>query len=360
MRVAHALATVAALMITRPALALAEVRVVAPPNEGAVPDAEVDRQGAVHLVYVSRGSVQYVRSEDGGRTFSSPLQVNSEPGTVPPPNMFRGPDVAVGREGIVHVVWYKNAYQRNLPKEEWGVQYARKLSAAGAFEPTRNLNHRPSDNYSLAADGRGDVAVLWMARGLFLSASRNDGRAFSDPVRVAGPDTCECCASRAVLGPDGRLFGLYRDKTNNDRDMYLATLDLDGSLTAREKLSAVPWHIEACPMTGAFLSRVSDSALVGAWEREGQIYFGRMDRGGKLQPPGELATPRMDYLRKFPVALPLADGSTLVAWKHGRSLEWQAYDRRGRPVGGVSGHDSASLHRPAGVVTRDGDALLFP
>src|SRR5690348_15606673 len=109
MRVAHALAAVAALMITRPARAQAEVRVVAPPNEGAVPDAEVDRQGAVHLVYVSRGSVQYVRSEDGGRTFSAPLQVNSEPGTVPPPNMFRGPDVAVGREGIVHVVWYKNA-----------------------------------------------------------------------------------------------------------------------------------------------------------------------------------------------------------------------------------------------------------
>jgi hypothetical protein len=348
------------LLGTTPAIGAGSVRVIAPPNQGAVPDAEVDERGVVHLVYVSGGNVQYVRSEDGGNSFSSPLLVNSEAGAVPPPNMFRGPDVAVGGGNIVHVVWYSNAYQRKLPEDRWGVQYTRWDPVAKAFEPTRNLNHRPSDNYSLAADGRGNLAVLWMARGLFVSASHDEGRTFASAVKVSGADTCECCASRAFLGPDGKLFGLYRDKADNDRDMYLVKLSLDGSDVVREKLSAVPWHIEACPMTGGFLSRASKSSLVGAWEREGQIYFGRMGPDGKLLPPGEMATPRADYLRKFPVALALTDGTTLVAWKHGKALEWQRYDSSGKPRSKLSAQDSASPHRPAGVVTRDGNVLLFP
>jgi hypothetical protein len=112
-------------------------------------------------------------------------------------------------------------------------------------------------------------------------------------------------------------------------------------------------------MTGAFLT-ASPNGMIGAWEREGQIYFGRMGGDGKLIQPGEIATPRADYLRKFPVALALSDGTTVVAWKRGKVLEWQRYDRRGSPAGEVSAQDTGSPHRPAGVVTRVGNVVLFP
>jgi|SRR5438445_13061973 len=78
--------------------------------------------------------------------------------------MYRGPDLAVGKGGLVHVIWYNNGYQRKLPQDQWGVMYSHLNSEGTAFVPSRNLNHKPSDNYSLAADNSGRVAVVWMIR----------------------------------------------------------------------------------------------------------------------------------------------------------------------------------------------------
>ena len=144
------------------------VKVIQTPNGGIVPDAEVDGRGVIHLVYVSGEDVYYVTSSDRGETFSPPIRVNSEPGTAYG-GRYRGPDVAVGKNGQVHVVWYTNAYQRKLPKDQWGVFYTRLNASGTGFEPARNLSRRPSDNFSVAADGRGRVAVFWMAERVSLS-----------------------------------------------------------------------------------------------------------------------------------------------------------------------------------------------
>src|SRR4029077_1170284 len=127
--------------------------------------------GAIHLAFVSGQDVYYAKSTNNGASFSPPWRANSEPGSSHPPNMYRGPDLALGRNGRVHVIWYVNAWQRHLPPEESGVHYAYLDPAAGRFSATVNLNHLPSDNYSLAADQEGHVAVFWMAGGLFLSLS---------------------------------------------------------------------------------------------------------------------------------------------------------------------------------------------
>src|SRR5262249_29863288 len=134
------------------------VRVVNTPGNGAVPDAEVDRNGTVHVAYVSAEDAFYAHSGDNGQTFSAPLKINSEPGTVHPPNMFRGPDIAIGKAGRVHVIWYVNAFQRKLPPDQWGVFYSHLDPSAQAFVPGKNLNHKPSDNYSLAANESGEIA----------------------------------------------------------------------------------------------------------------------------------------------------------------------------------------------------------
>src|SRR5881296_763492 len=81
------------------------VRVVATPGNGAVPDAEVDQNGAVDVAYVSGQDAYYAHSGDNGDSFSTPLRINSEPGSVHPPNMYRGPDIAVGKDGRIHVIW---------------------------------------------------------------------------------------------------------------------------------------------------------------------------------------------------------------------------------------------------------------
>ena len=335
------------------------VQVVRAPNGGVVPDAEVDSEGRIHLAYVTGHDLYYVKSVDGGKTFSKPIRVNSEAGTVQS-GKYRGPDLELGKDGQVHVIWYTTAYHRHLPKDQWGVHYSQLDSSTNTFVPSRNLNHQPSDNYSLAADREGTVAVFWTAHGLYLNLSRDDGKAFSKPQVVhQRVDPCECCATRAHFSPNGNLFSLYREKANNLRDMYLLALLKDEAAFSLGKLSGKPWKINGCPMTGTFLSGGKDEGLVAAWETKGQVYFARLDQRGQILPPGEIRTPG-EGIKKYPVVLSAPEGTVLVAWKKESKLEWQLYDPAGNSQGDPGWAAGGNPHRPTGVVTKEGKFVLFP
>jgi hypothetical protein len=340
------------------ASATPSVAVVPPPDGGEVPDAALDSHGRIHLVYVKGNDAYYVNSGDQGRTFSRPLRVNSEPGTVHPPELYRGPVIAIGQDDQVHVVWWVNAFQRKRPKEEWGVYYSQLNPTRDAFLPARNINGRPSDNYSVAADRAGNVAVVWTAGVVYVNLSRDGGKSF-DPPMVANPtvDSCECCATRSLFGPEDRLYALYRDKAGNMRDMYLLRLEKGAASFVRTPVSVTRWQINVCPMSGSSLGVWGSKGLVAAWEREFKIYFARMDFAGRLIPPGEIIAPGQG---KYPLALSASNGVTLVAWKNNTTLNWQLYDAAGQLQGGLSSAPVTSRMRPGGVVTKDGTFVLFP
>jgi len=347
----------AACAIFASAFAAPAVRVAAPPDGGKSPDAEVDAQGAIHLAWLAGDNVWYAKSTDSGRTFGTALRVNSEPGTAHPPNAFRGPDLALGKDGQVHVVWYTNAFQRKLPKEQCGVAYAQLNATRDGFTPAQNLNHQPSDNYSLAADGRGNVAVVWTAGKLFVTASKDDGKTFAPAQAVADADPCECCATRAIFTTDGALVAAYRDKAKNVRDMYLATSPAGGAAFTREKLSVASWTLQACPMTGVFLfGKARGSRLLAAWETQGRINFAPLEARGNTPPREIEAAPR----GKYPVALAAPDGTMLVAWKEGAQLHWRLFNASAQPLGEPGSAPAGGPERFAGVVTREGEFVLFP
>jgi hypothetical protein len=340
------------------AAALPVVTVVPPPDGGEVPDAVIDSQGRIHLVYVKSDDAYYVTSTDQGRTFSHPLRINSDPGTVQPPGMFRGPVVALGKDDQVHVVWWVNAHPRKRPKNESGVYYSQLNPTRDAFLPARNINMRPSDNYSVAADRHGNVAVIWTAEAVYANLSRDGGKTFGAPM-LANPsvDACECCATRALFGTEDQLYALYRDKAGNMRDMYLLRLDKGAEAFVRTPVSVTRWSFNACPMAGSSLAHWGNKGLVAAWEREFKIYFARMDFTGQLLPPGEILAPGQG---KYPVVLSASTGATLVGWKDATRMRWQVYDAAGRPEGGVGSAPVASRFRPGGVVTKEGAFVLFP
>jgi hypothetical protein len=326
-----------------------------------VPDAEIDSAGVIHVAYFADNNIYYTRSSDGGESFSDPLRVNTEAGFASG-GRFRGPDIAVGKDDRIHVVWYNDGYRQKRPKQERGVMYSRLDAGTKRFEKARNLNHKPSDNFSLAADDGGRVAVIWMAAGIFVNRSNDGGETFADPINLK-VDPCECCGSRAVYARDGNLTVLYRDKTDNLRDTCLARLPSGSStISSNVQISATPWPIESCPMTGGFLNE-SKAGLIAAWETKGQIYFASPGKNDDGRAPNET---RAASNGRYPVALSTAggkngkDGRILVAWKNDKRLEWQLFDSQNRPVGERGHFDSMTEHRPAGVVTRAGRILLFP
>ena len=331
------------------------VRVVRTPNNGAVPDAEIDQNGTVHVAFVAGQDAFYVTSVDSGKTFNAPVRINSEASSVHPPNMFRGPDIALGKGGRVHVIWYGNGYQRKLPPDQWGVFYSYLEPKQEAFTPSRNLNHKPSDNFSVAANANGDVAVIWMAKNLFVNMSRDNGETFGDAEAVAVADPCECCASRAFFSKNGTLYIDYREKANNMRDMHLLTRAKDDATFSKRKISTTPWQVNACPMAGTFLAGAK-TGLIMAWETKGQIFYARFDPAAGLLQPKEIKAAAKG---KWPVALAAPDGSTLVSWKNGSTLAWQLYDTADQPIGVAESKPSPNANRHAGVVTKEGNFLLI-
>ena len=330
------------------------VHIISTPERGQVPDAEVSQDGLLHLAYVAGKDAWYVKSSDDGKTFTTPLRINSDVGTVHPPNMFRGPDLALGKNGRVHVIWYTSAFQRKLPQDQWGVFYSYLDPASSEFIPNRNLNHKPSDNYSLAADLEGNVAVIWMAGKLVVSLSEDNGATFKD-LSVPIADPCECCASRALFSGHSTLSIAYREKANNVRDMHLLRKEKGSSTFNRQKISTTPWQVNGCPMTGTFLANTKTGPVM-AWETKGAISYARISSADALASPREVKAAAKG---KWPVALVAGDGTVLVSWKSGTTLFWRLFDASDKPIGEAESRPGTNPHRHAAVLTPNQRFLII-
>jgi len=334
------------------------VAVVRTPNGGEPAQARLGADGTIHLLYDSSsdGIPYYVKSSDSGRTFSSPLPVidtaSRKPGLI-----FSSGALAVGRGGAIYVAASTNNWKLKLPGVPEGFVYSTLASGTKTFTLARSLNGQPSEGFSLAADQNDNVAATWLADKLYANFSRDGGKTFTPNAEInPSYDPCNCCTSRAVYGADGSLGVLYREESNDKRDMYLVILKKDGQLQ-RNRVSSTLWEINACPMTYYDLA-ATNNGYIAAWPTQGEIYFARIDKSGKVMAPGEIKTPGRTGTRTGLIALEASDGRALIAWKHQGVLSWQMYSAEGQPEGSPSSISSQGAG-VAGVVDKAGKFILF-
>lgn len=326
------------------------------PAGGIQPQAAVDRNGGVHVVYfrgeAAHGNAFYMRSADG-ISFSDPLPVDSTPNTVIATGTVRGAQIAVGRNGRVHVAW--NGAQPIAPRQT-PMFYARLNDAGTAFEPQQNVMQH-TDNIdgggAVAADRTGHVYVFWHAnerggqhegeRRVWVARSSDAGRTFERERAVFGESTgaCGCCGLGAFVDDDDSVFVLFRSAFEVvHRDMYLlASYDHAQSFTGRK---IDEWNVGACVMsTQAFAE--GSSGMYTAWEAQEQVYMGRIDSTGHIA--HVIAAPGNGQARKHPALAVDAAGRVLFAWTEGTgwakggSAAWQVFDAAGDPIG-PPGHAS--------------------
>jgi hypothetical protein len=360
--VASALAALAlffAFVVTLPAAdEMGRVSRIRVPGALKVIKAQLGANGTIHVLADSERGPEYLSTADGGRTFSAPIPVlNAAPRK--PGLKFLGWDLAVAGDGRVHVAMSNNAWQLKLPQDEWGYFYASLAPGAKTFSPLRNLNHKPSEGFSLAAGERGVVTASFLSGKLYTMTSHDGGEtfgAFAEPNPAWDP--CNCCTTSTAYGKDGRLALLYREETNNDRDIYLGLVDqARGGTPARARVSGGSWKFVGCPMT-YYTVAPTLMGYVAAWPTKGEIYFAQLDKDGKVLPPGEIKTPGRSGMRTGVQACTATDGTTLVAWKNNEQLGWQLYDAQGRPQGSAGSAASPGTGAAA-VVLGNGRFILF-
>src|SRR3954453_20192497 len=182
-----------------------KVTTVAVPGGGKPIVARTDKEGAVHLLFDSGDGPKYAKSTDGGVTFSAAIPV-VRGGSQTAGLEYDAWDMAVGKGGRVHVAMGTNAWKLKLPQEEWGYFYASLSPGSSAFTPARNINRKPSEGFSLAADDKRNVTACWLSDKLYANVSRDDGETFGPNVEMNPRfNPCNCCTTSAAYGEDGRL-----------------------------------------------------------------------------------------------------------------------------------------------------------
>jgi hypothetical protein len=340
-------------------LAAPKVSLVRTPDGGIQPQAAVDAQGTVHLIYykgeAGAGDVFYVRRSAAAEEFSKPMRVNSQPGSAVAAGSIRGAQLAVGKNGRVHVAWDgmgKGAAKVNIGgKGVAPLLYTRLNDAGTAFEPERNVITYAAGldgGSSVAADLQGNVYVTWhgsapenkdkeAGRAVFVARSTDEGKTFppEKPAVAKKTGACACCGMRAFADGQGAVYILYRAATDMmERGETLLVSRKPGA--DFEVVYVHPWKAMTCPMSSATLAE-SKTGVLAAWETGDNVFFADIDP--KTMQVSRPVAPMAGLKRKHPVAVANPSGEILFVWTEGTgwgkggSVAWQIFDKDGNPVG---------------------------
>ena len=329
----------------------AKVTLLRTPDGGIQPQAVLDSDGVVHLIYYKgearKGDIFYVNQKPGQRGFSEALQANSIPGSAMAAGTIRGAQLAIGRKGRVHVVWNGHPPADGSHMEA-PMLYTRLNDAGTAFDPERDVISKArglDGGGSVAADAQGNVYVFWHApkpgstngeagRAVFVAPSSDEGKTFAAENLATSKPTgaCGCCGMKGFVDSSGNVFAFYRAAnaiTNRDETLLISR---NGSANF-EVAYTDEWKLAACPMSSAFLSEARSGVLAAA-ETHGRVFFVRVDaKTGKVSAP---ISP--EAKAKHPVVVGNAEGEVLLAWVEGSSwgkggsVTWQVYDQHGKPT----------------------------
>ena len=323
----------------------AATRVESVPESGLQPEVAVARDGTVHLVYLhgepKAAEVRYTYRKPGeawhpGQMVNSPKSSAIALGTI------RGPQLAVGGMGTVHVIWNGIGADTSPRSPLW---YARKSREDKTFGKPQDLLGDATaldGGASITGNESNGVFVVWHGneagaaaeekqRLILIRSSNDDGISFekAEAANRADPGVCACCSLRALAGPEGGPNIFYRSaETMDHRAMTLLSLS-GGTWKSR---GIEPWKVAACPMSSAALASTSNR-LLGAWETAGQIRMGWLS--DPALPPATVAGDKA----KHPSIAINEKGSILISWlqgsgwNRGGSVFWQEFDRELRPTG---------------------------
>ena len=243
------------------------------------PQAAVDAQGRVFVVYATPKLVSISVSSDSGATFGAPIAVG-EIGKIAV-GMRRGPRVvATANSVVVSAIGGARGDGHDGDLVAW-----RSTTGGVRWEFPARVSDYPGSAreglHAMAAGPKGEIACAWLdvrsgKSEVFCALSADEGKTFSaDRLVYRSPEgsVCECCAPSIAIDAHGALHVMFRNELDGARDLYV-TDSSDGGKTfsSARKLGTGTWKIATCPMDGGALAIDADGRVTSVWRREKTVF----------------------------------------------------------------------------------------
>ncbi|MBS0243193.1 MAG: exo-alpha-sialidase [Proteobacteria bacterium] len=325
--------------------------------------------GALWLAFAAGGQVLVARSSDLGRTFSSPVSINRAKETLD-----WGPDsrpkIAIAKNGevaVTYAIFKDKAFNGE-------VRFARSIDGGRTFSEPKPITSDPeSQRFETATpDADGRLFIAWLdkrnravarAKGekypgaaLAFAWSGADGKL--DEAKLARDGTCECCRLAVAFRAPGQPVVLFRNIFEGGiRDHAVITFADPATPGPVRRVAVDDWKTDACPHQGPSLAIARDGAYHAAWftdgrARHGLFYAFSRDQGASFSSPMRIGSEARAPERPTLLA---AGGKIHLAWKEFDGTQTSVM-AMARPEGGEG---SWSEPRAVGTAANDSDHPLL-
>jgi hypothetical protein len=255
------------------------------------------------LMWINTVGPEFVRSTNGGASFSAPLIIPSDmQDTVSGNNIQMGVDDS----GNINLLWHRELTPTSTVPNSF---FSRSTDGGATFSAEANPGGATSAQ--LIVHPNGQIAMVWFDQTTsnLLAVSSSDGVSFSSPTTVwtAVGNPMDLIAA---AGPQGQIYLFWTQVATMTNCSILFSSSADGStFTPAVTISG---NAGSCNQTPSALVDSSGNVVV-AWDADGaSVFFSRSTSGGvAFSAPVSIPTP----LNPLPPQLAVSpDGTIYIVW----------------------------------------------
>ena len=163
------------------------------PGGSFLPRIIVEASGAADVIWVEDNTAQphydvfFSHSTDGGLSFSTPVNVSLNPGTL----IIRQPSMAVDLRGNIYVAW--RLFDSTQFIQQGSVYFSRSTDGGKTFSVPLAVSNPSLEDPQMGVDPSGNINMVWSETGsngshVEFSRSTDGGSTFSAPKQITAED----------------------------------------------------------------------------------------------------------------------------------------------------------------------------
>lgn len=301
-------------------------------HNGSVPSVAFDDNGRLWATWIQGDYIYVNYSNDEGKTFSSPVTVNSKAEIISSNSESR-PNIAVNSKGHILV-----SYIQKFEKRFTGfVRFSRSIDGGKSFSTPLTVN----DNLdmighsfaTMVLNEQDDIFISWLdsrdrvqakkngdpytGSALYYAHSDNDGINFSDNLKLAD-GTCQCCRIAMAIDQKNLPVTIWRHIFEGGiRDHAILGFETKVRPKTITRATTDDWQLDACPHHGPALSIDQHNTYHMVWftqgtARKGSFYAHSTNAGQSFSAPVKLGA---NGLAATHPVITSDHNNLVIAWK---------------------------------------------